>query len=101
MGCNSLEATKAFLIRAVRATLAARLMRWAGLRFAGFFFAVFVWLAVFGLEAEEPEGLAPGATVDCGAAGMASISNESRTTIQPEAGRATRIGEEMALISLL
>ncbi len=86
MGCNSLEATNAFLIRAVRATLAARLMRWAGLRFAGFFFAVFAWLAVFGLEAEELDLPVLDAEGACGATGKATISDESKTAKARERG---------------
>jgi hypothetical protein len=52
------------------------------------------------LAEAEPAGAVACAPADR-AAGSAIISNESRTTIQPEAGRATGIGEEMALISLL
>jgi len=51
------------------------------------------------LAEAEPAGAVACAPADR-AAGSAIISNESRTTIQPEAGR-NRNWEEMALISLL
>jgi hypothetical protein len=133
MGRNSVEATKASLIRAVRALRTALLacgwclrglfpVVWA----VGFvpalpveveaFVAALTGVVVFCLglavglggalcvlAGAEPVGAAACAPADRAAVGNAIISRESRTAIamQPEASRATEIGEEMALISLL
>jgi len=131
MGRNSVEATKASLIRAVRALLTALLacgwclrglfpVVWtagfapvlavevAGLvaALAGEIFVVCLGLAV-GLSGAlcvvaevEPAGTVACAPADC-AACSASISRETRTAKQPEASRATEIGEETAFIYLL
>jgi hypothetical protein len=75
MGCSSFDATKARLILAVRAILAARLERRTGLCFAGVLVAVFGFLVVFALELEEVDSFAAGAAVDCATIGHAIKSN--------------------------
>jgi hypothetical protein len=125
MGRNSVEATKASLIRAVRARLAALTAGLTG--FLGFlavelagllavgvgFVAVCVvfWAALCAvclLAAEEacPAGLvaeppfvAP--LVDCPATGSMSMEKESKPAMQREASREMEVGEDATLISSL
>jgi hypothetical protein len=138
MGRNSVDATKASLIRAVRALrtsllacgwcLRGRLTAaWtadlvlaltvevAGLAVAlsvelvafvpaltgdfAFCFGLAVGLCV--LAEAEVLGAASCLPADRAAAGSAIISRKTRTTMQPEASRATGVGEETAFISLL
>jgi hypothetical protein len=53
------------------------------------------------LADDAPAGAASCLPADRAAAGSAVVNSESRTTMKPEASRATGIGEEIALISLL
>jgi hypothetical protein len=142
MGRNSVEATKASLIRAVRALRTSRLAcGWClrglllAVRTVGFAPALAVGVADFvvALPVElvafvaalagafvfcrclavglagvlcvlveaEAVGVASCLPADRAAAGSAIISREARTTMQPEASRATGIGEETAFILLL
>ena len=142
MGRNSVEATKASLIRAVRALRTSLLAcGWClrdlfpAVRAATFVPALAVEVAVFvvALSGElsafvaalagafvfcrclavglagvlcvlaeaEAVGAASCLPADRAAAGSAIISREARTTMQPEASRATGVGEETAFISLL
>ena len=94
-----MEATKAFLIRAVCATLAARLVWWTGLCLLG-------GVGVFGLEAVElevaEEGvLGVGAAVDCAATAHATVGNVSSITRVRGAGRILGRGEGKPCIILL
>lgn len=130
MGRNSVEATKASLIRAVRARRAALLVRRVGLlpaallvRLAGLvpvlagelvafvpaLDGVFVFCFGFGvglggalcvLTEASPAGAVAGQPEDCAAAGS-TISRESRTTMQREARLGTKVGEATTLISSL
>jgi hypothetical protein len=64
-----------------------------------FCFGLAVGLCVFAEAA--PAGAASCLPADRAAAGSAIISRKTRTTMQPEASRATGVGEETAFISLL
>jgi hypothetical protein len=86
MGRSSVEATKALLIRAVCATLAARLVWWTGLCFLGGAVDVF-GLEVVDLEDAEEGVLVSGAAVDCAATAHATMGNVSRITRARGAGR--------------
>jgi hypothetical protein len=118
MGRNSVEATKASLMRAVRARRAALLVRRVGLlpaallvRLAGFvpvLAGVFVFCFGFGdglgdalcvLAEAEPAGVCPPS--DRAATGSTIISRESRTARQREVRRGTKVGEDATLISSL
>jgi hypothetical protein len=131
MGRNSVEATKASLILAVRALRTVLLACGWCLRgllpavwTAGFvpvlpveaaaFVAALVGVFVFGrglavglgfalcVVAEvEPVGAAAVPPADCAAIASAIISRKTRRTMQPEASRQTGVGEEMTLIFLL
>jgi hypothetical protein len=119
MGRNSVEATKASLMRAVRARRAALT---AGL--AGFLIALPVRLAglvallptldgcfvfctgccavfLFAVEEAVPAGLVVEPPEDCPAIGNTIIEKESRPAKQREASRETEIGEDVTLISSL
>jgi hypothetical protein len=131
MGRNSVEATKASLIRAVRARRAALTLGLTGFLaalpalFAGFveFFAVVLaglatvaptgfftvgdgfwaafWTGFFAGEEAEPAGAVADPSEDCPANGSAISSMESRTARWRLAGRGTKVGEEATLISSL
>ena len=116
MGRNSVEATKASLIRAARARRAALT---AGL--AGFLAAFRVWAAdfedvlpglfvfcvdfgagfFFAVEEACPAGLVVELLDDCPATGSTIINMESRPARQLEAKRETVVGEDATLISSL
>jgi hypothetical protein len=105
MGRNSVEATKANLMRAARARLAALT---AGL--TGFLAALCVWPAgfaafllfwagfFFAVEEDCPAGLVAEPPEDCPATGSTIIKKESRTARQREASCETVVGEDATLI---
>jgi len=108
MGRNSVEATKASLIRAVRARLAALT---AGL--TGFLGALCVWpadfevfllfLAGFFFVVEEacPAGLVVELPEDCPTTGDTINKKESKPAKKREAASETVVGEDATLISSL
>ena len=130
MGRNSVEATKASLIRAVRARRAAftagltGFLGFLAVELAGFadfptvgagFFAVcvvfgavfcvgfFVVCAGFFVAVEEtvPAGLVLDPPEDCPTTGNTIIKKESRPVRQRNASRETKVGEDVTLISSL
>jgi hypothetical protein len=86
MGRSSVEATKALLIRAVCATLPARLTGWTGLCFLGDVFDV-GGLEVVELEEVEDGVPVSGTAVDCAKTAHALMGNVSRITRAQGAGR--------------
>jgi hypothetical protein len=117
MGRNSVEATKASLMRAVRARRAALTAGLAGLLAAlpvrladlvaflpsldGCFVFCTDCCAVFLFAVEEavPAGLVVEPPEDCPASGNTTIKKESRPARQCEASRETEVGEDVTLIS--
>jgi hypothetical protein len=108
MGRNSVEATKASLIRAARARLAALT---AGL--AGFLAALRVWPADFAVfllfwagfffvvEEACPAGLVVEPPEDCPVSGSTIIKRESRTAKPREAWCKMEVREDATFISSL
>lgn len=78
-------------MRAVRAMRAVRLERCAGLCFDGVFLVdVLFRFDVARWEVEEPDLPVSGVTGGCGAAGGTAKSNERKTAINRESGKAEK-----------
>jgi hypothetical protein len=119
MGRNSVEATKASLMRVVRARRAALTAGLTGfltplpVRLAGFVALLpaldgrFVFCTVcctgflFAVEEAVLAGLVVEPPEDCPATGSTTIKKESRPARQREASRETEVGEDVTLISSL
>jgi hypothetical protein len=115
MGRNSVEATKASLMRAVRARLAALTAGLTGflaalpVRPAGFVVFLLVWAGFFVsctgfffvVVDACPAGLVAEPSVDCPATGSTINKKESKPAKKREAACETVVGEDANLISSL
>jgi hypothetical protein len=115
MGRNSVEATKASLMRAVRARLAALTAGLTGflaalpVRPAGFVDFLLVWAGFFvsctgfffAVVEACPAGLVAEPLEVCPATGSTINKKESKPAKKQEASRETEVGEDATLISSL